>query len=163
MGNGKDRHQHLNSSSSSMISLKSYKTSEMTYQHIILLFVCRILSYIMFHWCNHAQNTLKRDVNAGRTWNKHDLFDQILLVLNIYPQAIIHQTKITVLLWTNKRFCWDLKDEGSKTAHGSMTDNDVSLHQMIDLLAMIIANYSGLTFSMSMKIKRQCCSEKYKY
>ena len=99
------------------------------------------------------KNTLKRDINAGRTWNKHDLFDRISLVLNIYPQAITHQTKITVLLRTNKRFCWDLKDEGSKTAQGLMTDNDASLHQIIDLPAMIIAIYAGLTFSMSMKIK----------
>ena len=68
---------------------------------------------IMFPRCDHVQNTLKRDINAGRTWNKHDLFDQISLVLNIYPQAIIHQTKITVSLRINKRFCWDLKDEGS--------------------------------------------------
>ena len=87
---------------------------------------------------------MKRDINAGRTWNKHDLFDQISLVLNIYPQAITHQTKITVLLRTNKRFCWDLKEEGSKTAQGSITDNDTSLHQIKDLPAMIIANYAGL-------------------
>ena len=152
MGNGKDRHQHLNSSSSSMISLKSHKTSEIIIQHISIVFH----NYIMFPRCYHVQNTLKRDINAGRTWNKHDLFDQILLALNIYPQAIIHQTKITVLLRTNKRFCWDLKDEGSKTAQGSMTDNVASLHQIIDLPAMIIANYPGLTFSMSMKIKWQC-------
>ena len=108
---------------------------------------------IMFLRCNHVQNSLKRDINAVRTWNKHDLFDQISLGLNIYPQAIIHQTMITVLLRTNKRFCWDLKDEGSKTAQGLMTDNDASLHQIIDLPAMIIANYTGLTFSMSMKRK----------
>ena len=107
----------------------------------------------MFPRCNHVQNSLKRDINAVRTWNKHDLFDQISLGLNIYPQAIIHQTMITVLLRTNKRFCWDLKDEGSKTAQGLMTDNDASLHQIIDLPAMIIANYTGLTFSMSMKRK----------
>ena len=107
----------------------------------------------MFPRCNHVKNTLKRDINAGRTWNKHDLFDQISLVLNIYPQAIIHQTKITVLLRTNKRFCWDLKDELSKTVQGSMTENDASLHQIIDLFAMIIANYAGLTFPMFRKIK----------
>ena len=122
----------------------------MIYQHISTFFLA-IYNYIRFPRCYHVQNTLKRDINAVRTWNKHDLFDQISLVLNIYPQAITHQTKITVLLRTNKRFCWDLKDEGSKTAQGSMTDNDASLHQIIDLPAMIIANYAGLTFSMSMK------------
>ena len=37
--------------------------------------------------CNHVKNTLKRDINAGRTWNKHDLFDQISLGLNIYPHS----------------------------------------------------------------------------
>ena len=107
----------------------------------------------MFPRCNHVKNTLKRDINAGRTWNKHHWFDRISLVLNIYPQAITHQTKITVLLRTNKRFCWDLKDELSKTVQGSMTENDASLHQIIDLFAMIIANYAGLTFPMFRKIK----------
>ena len=95
MGNGKDRHQHLNSSSSSMISLKSQNIRNDLSTHKYFFFSQSTYNYIMFPRCNHVQNTLKRDINAGRTWNKHDLFDQISLVLNIYPQAIIHKTKIT--------------------------------------------------------------------